>query len=305
MRRLALLLAVAGGLAGCGFGAGKGSSDVSLTVTRDFGAQRLGRAAKKAPGSDTVMRFLQRSFRVTTRYGGGFVQSIDGISGGNQGSRPFDWFYYVNGIEGAKGAAAAPVHGGDRIVWDYHDWGATMDTPAIVGSFPEPFLHGIEGRRTPVRLECDTGSDAACATTQDRLTEVGTRLARAVLGTGAGEKTTRVLVGPWSVLRNSIVTRELEQGPRVSGVYVRPAADGSSFTLLDGEGRDVRRLGPGTGLVAALRFEDQNPTWVITGTDAAGVRAAAGAVTEKALARRFAAVVVDGQVLSAPAGSAP
>src|SRR3712207_8032212 len=54
-------------------------------------------------------------------YGGGFVQSIDGISGGRQRGRSVDWFYYVNGIEGGSGAAARKLAPGDRVWWDHHD----------------------------------------------------------------------------------------------------------------------------------------------------------------------------------------
>ena len=30
-----------------------------------------------------------------------------------------------------------------------------MRVPAIVGAFPEPMRHGIEGKRLPVRVECE------------------------------------------------------------------------------------------------------------------------------------------------------
>src|SRR5581483_10616859 len=79
---MASAIAVAVALAGCGLGAGKGTSDVAVTVTHDFGTASVGSANEsRVPGSQTVMRLLERSFRVNTRFGGGFVQSIDGRSG--------------------------------------------------------------------------------------------------------------------------------------------------------------------------------------------------------------------------------
>ena len=153
--------AVALALAGCGLGAGKATSGIAtLTVTRDFGTGPVGSVTEKSiPGSQTVMRMLERSFKVTTRYSGGFVESIDGHSGG---SSRLDWFYYVNGIEASLGAAGTSVHYGDRIWWDLHDWTATDSIPAVVGSFPEPFIHGINDRRFPVTLECATDAGMAC-----------------------------------------------------------------------------------------------------------------------------------------------
>ncbi len=50
------------------------------------------------------MSLLLRNYPVATRYGGGFVQSIDGLAGGQEGGRPVDWFYYVNGVEARTGS---------------------------------------------------------------------------------------------------------------------------------------------------------------------------------------------------------
>src|SRR5206468_6407420 len=140
---VALSAAVA---AGCGLGAGDEPSQTQLLVSRDFGALPLAETDQpKVGGSDTVMRLLQRNAKgVSTRYGGGFVQSVAGLSGGTLGGRPVDWFFYVNGIESDKGAAAVRVHQGDRVWWDFHDWGVTDHVPAVVGQFPDPFLHGID-----------------------------------------------------------------------------------------------------------------------------------------------------------------
>ena len=51
------------------------------------------------------MRLLDRNAEISTRYGGGFVQSIDGIEGGRSDGRQLDWFFYVNGVESPVGAA--------------------------------------------------------------------------------------------------------------------------------------------------------------------------------------------------------
>jgi len=99
---------VAATAAGCGLGAGPAPGGVQLTVTHDFGARVLSRtSAPKVKGAETVMSLLLRNDKlVTTRYGGGFVESIDGQSGGQEvAGDPVDWFYYVNGIEAPKGAA--------------------------------------------------------------------------------------------------------------------------------------------------------------------------------------------------------
>src|SRR3712207_9028518 len=107
------------------------------------------------------MRLLQRNTRVKTRFGGGYVQAIEGLGGGRERGRPVDWFYYVNGVHAPKGAGATKVRPGDRIWWDRRDWGVTNRVPAVVGSFPEPFVHGIDGERLSTRIECDRSVDDA------------------------------------------------------------------------------------------------------------------------------------------------
>jgi hypothetical protein len=290
-------------LASCGLGPGRTPSAIHLTVTQGFGAGAVG--AQRAPhvrGQETVMSLLMRNHKVKTRYGGGFAQSIDGHSGGTLAGDPVDWFYYVNGIEAPKGAADTNVYPGDRIWWDLHDWSQTDHVPAIVGSFPEPFLHGTGGKRLPVRVECVELSGTPCQTVAARLRSFGVPAALAAIGPGDEPYTLRVLVGPWPAVRGTPATQTIERGPRASGVYARFAASGQTLTLLDAHGRATRTLGAGAGLVAASRYAEEAPVWVVTGTDAAGVSLAAGALGERELHNRFAlALEPSGKMLPVPA----
>jgi hypothetical protein len=282
--------AAAVAIAGCGLGPGAGTGQVSLTVTRGFGQQPVGTATEShAPGSETVMRMLERSFQVQTRYGGGFVQSIGGHAGD---SSHRDWFYYVNGIEAGQGAATTSVHRGDRIWWDLHDWSATDSVPAVVGSFPEPFLHGIGGKRLPTVVECAPGAASACARVSAALKAVGVPVASQLLGTGSGTDSLGVVVGTWSQVRALLAAGLISRGPGRSGVYARFAGPaGGSLQLLDPAGHVARTLGAGAGLVAATRDNVSEPVWLVTGTDAAGVDAAAAALSPARLRDRFALAV--------------
>ena len=87
----ALLVAVlAPAAAGCGFGEGaeQAGGGATLRVTRDFGHRELGEVKlDKVREGQTVMRMLRSEFDVTTRYGGRFVQSIDGLEGEGAGGQ--------------------------------------------------------------------------------------------------------------------------------------------------------------------------------------------------------------------------
>lgn len=234
------------------------------------------------------MSLLRRNASVSTRYGGGFVQSVDGLEGGTQAGAPWDWFYYVNGLEATKGAAETTLHAGDRVWWDLHDWSQTDDIPAVVGSFPEPFLAGIAGKRYPVRVECSDPSDAACRTVLSRLRGIGVPAALAALSGGEGPETLRVLVGPFSAIGGDPSVKTIAQGPRSSGVYARFTSRGKALELLDSGGHTIRTLEGGAGLVAATRYREQAPVWIVTGSDLAGVARAAEAFDETSLRNRFA-----------------
>jgi hypothetical protein len=262
---------------------------VTVTVTRGFGSVPLAELnVRRVPGSETVMRMLERHFRVGTRYGGGFVQSINGFSGT---SSKLDWFYYVNGVQASTGAATTAVHQGDRIWWDLHDWSAAESVPAVVGSFPEPFLHGISGRRYPVTVDCAPDVTAACQLVSRELTKLRIPFASQVIGAGPGTDTLVLAVGTWRDLSPEVVDQVVQSGPAASGVYARFASHGSILALLSPHGQVVRRLGAGAGLVAATAQGSSPPTWLVTGTDPAGVSAAARALTPAALHDHFALAV--------------
>jgi len=302
-RALLLLLVLAATVAGgCGLGAGDSKEGgASVLVTRDFGSRQVGTgAADPIPGGETVMRMLQRDFDVETRYGGGFVQAINGIAGGREDGRPVDWFYYVNGILADNGAAAHKLAAGDRIWWDHHDWGAAQDIRAVVGAFPEPFLSGVDGKRLPVRLDCAADANEVCDEVAERLSEVGVNAGRSAAGSFGGVGVLRVKVGRWAEIRNDAAVRRLEAGPRASGVFARPTATGDEIALLDPRGEVERTLGAGGGLVAATRMGGEAPTWVVTGTDEVGVAAAAAQLQEEALSDSFAIAVEDGRPTPLP-----
>src|SRR4051794_24477343 len=164
------------------------------------------------------MRLLRSHFDVKTRYGGGFVQAIHGLTGKGPGGR-HDWFYFVNGREGAVGAADYELSTGDVVQWDYRRWDAAMAVPAIVGAFPEPLRHGLRGKRFPVRVECESASAPACTETKRRLRAEGVEATGASLGTSAAEKVIRVVVAKWSRARSVSAVRSLERGPSRSGVF--------------------------------------------------------------------------------------
>ena len=278
--------------AGCGFGPGIGTGAVKLRVTENFGSTTLKNlTAGKVAGSETDMQLLQHHVAdVGTKYGGGFVESIDGHSGT---SHDYDWFYYVNGIAATKGAAVTKLYKGDNVWFDLHDWSASgaTSTAAVVGAFPEPFQNGTGGRRYPSTISWSTGLKPAADEITAQFTRLHIPLSPAHPGYGANDVLS-VNVGTWRQLRGEVIAELLKFGPGTSGVYARIAQGGRELDLENEAGAVVKRLGPDTGLIAAVaNSNDPAPTWLVTGTDRAGVMAAARAFNTRSLADHFALVV--------------
>ena len=300
IRRLALPLLLSVLLVpGCGLGEGEErEGGVELRITRDFGRERLASARREGVREgDTVMRFLRSERRVETRFGGGFVQSIDGLAGTGGDGRA-DWFYFVNGIEASVGAAEFELSPGDVVQWDYRRWEAAMRVPAVVGAYPEPFLHGSKGKRFPVRVECEDTAGRACSEVKRRLREREVAATGATLGTSGTRNVIRVVVARWAAARSVRGARRLEGRPAQSGVFARFRGDGRTLELLDERGRVERRVGQRAGLVAATAPDEEEIVWLVTGTDTAGVEAAARLLDERQLRDAFA-------VAATPQGTEP
>jgi Domain of unknown function (DUF4430) len=150
-RRLLGLGVVTAAAAACGSSVAtppSGPRAAAVTITEGFGGRVLA-TARAAPGQ-SAMTALRRVARVDTRYGGRFVQSIDGVAG--DPSRGMAWLYFVNGFQANVGATDYTLHPGDREWWDYRYWNDLIQVPVAIGAWPEPFVHGFGGARPAVEV---------------------------------------------------------------------------------------------------------------------------------------------------------
>jgi hypothetical protein len=147
VKRALVACLAAAALAGCG-SSSHGGGQASVWITRDRGVHVV--LVKKVPAGETAMAALERVANVKTRYGGRFVQSIDGVSGSL--SAQHDWLYFINGYEADRSAADYTLHDGDIEWWDYRHWKGAIHVPVVVGAFPEPFRHGYDGKTRKAAL---------------------------------------------------------------------------------------------------------------------------------------------------------
>jgi len=126
----------------------EGTFPVTIIATEDFGASILFDEELIIESGESSMDVLQKVAAVTTTYGGGYVGSINGIKSqySSENGEKEDWLYFINGMLASVGAAQYKPHPGDIIHWDFHDWSSNRAVTAIIGEYPEPFLHGYNGK---------------------------------------------------------------------------------------------------------------------------------------------------------------
>ena len=205
MRRAIVWLALPVLVAGCGEHrvqppvTAPAAPAASLVISEGFGS-KIVRSERVAPGQ-SVLAALQGG-------GGGVdavrrpVRAVDRRRSGSLDDGE-DWLYFVNGVEADVGAAEWTLRDGDTAWWDFRRWRAYANVPAVVGSWPEPFVHGA--RTAPASVTADPPLAAAL------------QKAGAKVGTGASPF--RVLVGAETDLR----TRDADWAPGRRGPAVRRA----------------------------------------------------------------------------------
>jgi hypothetical protein len=190
IRRAFSALAVLVLLAGCGGAAGEGEGTAQLWVTRDRGAKLL--VDTKVDAGQTLMRALASKTDVKTRYGGRYVQAVNGIEGSLSAQR--DWFWFVNGYEGDRSAASYRLHDGDVAWLDYRAWQREGEARVVVGAFPEPFLHGYEGKTRQLAIRYEPAAARRAAAVARGFDEADVRALPAPVPEGAN--VIEVRVGP-------------------------------------------------------------------------------------------------------------
>jgi hypothetical protein len=138
---------------------------------------------------------------------------------------------------------------------------------------------------------------------QKQLDRAGVSAGSGSVGAEARGGVLRIEVGKWSDLSRLQELELLLKGPAVSGVYARFATQDGGLQLLDASGKLVRSAPPGTGLLAAVIPAGQQPLWVVTGVDDAGVARAASELDVAKLRNAYAVAVTPSGVLRLPLGA--
>ena len=224
------------------------------------------------------MSLLMRNYPVDTRFGGGFVQSIDGLAGGQEAGAPGRLVLLRQRRAGAEGGGRDERPPG---------------RPRLVGSPRlEPDRGSRRGRRLVPRAvperhrrQAAAGADRmlgdrhryACRTVTERLRALGVPAAIAAIGSSGAPETLRVLVGPWPAARAATSTSRASTAVRARAACTRASRGGRALSCSIRTVSAVRTLGAGAGLIAATRRAKTPRCGSSRGTDARASKAPARA----------------------------
>lgn len=284
------------------------TGEVTLIVTRDFGKEHIFNENIKLDSKKSVMELLNQHLDVQTAYGGGFVNSINGLESGYTNAaekEKLDWFYFMNGIMTSVGATEYFPTNGDVIWWDYHAWGDIPFTPAVIGTFPQPFLNGYQGENPGTLILSGQGCQDLAEALADYLKSVGVKEVEVKpyeekLASDRSKIT--IVVALWEELSDSSFWNGIQAHRDKTGWFAE--LEKNAFHGLNEKALRQVTYNQGVGAILAtgMGMGDSTPLWLITGIDMEGVADAVKALTseEGKISGHFGALVHDKSIVSLP-----
>jgi hypothetical protein len=286
------------------------SSQVRVVVTRDFGHQVMLDELVPIDSNTSAMEALREVAEIETAYGGGFVNAINSVHSGYSGSHTSkeDWFVYFNGISSNVGALDYTLHPGDTEHWDFRDWDFRQFVPAIIGDFPEPFLHGYRGVVYPTVITYQDGWEGEAREIAERLSQLGVESISSKnvdeLLDDEKESSNLILLGT----SDCQLIGEINQPWNKLGFYCH--FENSSLKVFRSTGDLAAEYEAGVGVIQATQNPwnpkgvgvCENVVWMLSGLDETGVKNAVDTLVNHHNDFEYACAVVvaGGEVIKVP-----
>ena len=253
------------------------ANQLVLQISRDFGRTVLFAQTVYYHGNASLLDLMKAHLQVETGYGGSFINSINGLSsssGGFGGARQ-DWFVYINGICSDVGVQDYDPRNAQVIWWDYHRWKSGPSISALIGSYPEPFLHGYRGNIKPSLIMVAGGDLSIAGALQQSLKSQDvaqiniTNIDENSLVNRSGPT---IVVGEWGQLQSLNYLDKFNQAYKRNGTGIHFTDQG--LELLDWNGQVQRSVAESVGVVVAsgAGLGDDSPLWLVAGTDPIGLQ---------------------------------
>ena len=279
---------------------------VRVIVTQDFGNELVLDESVIISDSVNALDALHEVATVETKYGGGFVEAINGIRSQYSGSKvKRDWFFYVNGISANVGGLSYKLCNGDIEHWDFHDWRLRAFVPAIIGDFPQPFLGGYRGKVSPTIIVYDKDFQNAAQDLMNELEKLGVEnvhVAGPESSAYSKEHSNLILLGT----QDFDLISELNENRKL-GFYIH--FEDNKAVILDSEGNNTQ-YESGYGFIQATQNPwnpkgigaCENVVWMVSGVGQSQVHNAVDILTHHYEKFRYAcsAAIIGDKVIKVP-----
>jgi len=283
-----------------------GDIEVRVVVTQDFGAELMLDESVAVNDGANALDALQKVTTIETKYGGGFIEAINGVrSQYSQSKVRKDWFFYINGISANVGGLSYKLCDGDIEHWDFHDWSLRAFVPAIIGDFPQPFLSGYRGKVSPTIIVHDKVFQNAAQDLMNELEKLGVENV-CTAGTESSayskEHSNLILLGT----RDFDLISELNENRKL-GFYIH--FEDSKAVILDSEGNNTQ-YESGYGFIQATQNPwnpkgigaCENVVWMVSGVGQSQVHNAVDILTHHYEKFRYAcsSAIIGDKVIKVP-----
>ncbi|RKD21439.1 protein of unknown function [Caminicella sporogenes DSM 14501] len=296
-------------ISGCGSKNGSSlNGQAVLVVTKNYGKDVIFDKKVKIDKNYTVMDILEENLQVGTKWGGDFVSEINGIksdNGGVSGKRQ-DWFYFVNGVCADTGASEYEVKSQDIVWWDYHPWeNMNSANSAVIGCFPEPFIHGYRNKPNKVIIMASTDNLDLANSLKDSILSKGAenievkKLDENLIKDRLGPT---IVIGQWDEIKKLNYINNLNEEYKKSGINVHFKDE--KIELLKYDGTAVKKIKENAGVITAVGegLGDDKPLWLIVGIDSKGLDKAVNLLVNnpEKIKNMYSAVVTSEEIISLP-----
>ncbi len=282
---------------------------VRIIASNNFGKDLMFDEERYVSPESSAIDALREVAEVETAYGGGFVNSINGVNSKYTGTSMVkqDWFFYINGIFANVGGLEYKLSDGDVEQWDFHNWNFKTHVTATIGFFPEPFLHGYGGevRKTIVVYEENLEEEARLVARV--LTELGVEnvstLDERELSSDERGGSNLIILGTIG----SKTISELNEIHERLGLHVY--FKGSEMVVLDSKGQITEQHANG-GVIQASQnpwnpkgtMASENVVWTIVGIDEEDLKNTIDVLIERRseFQYSFAVTMVEDQICRIP-----
>lgn len=281
------------------------NQNVNLIISKDFGSEEVYDEELEIKKDTSVMEIMEENLEIETAYGGGFINSINGIKSGftdSKDKKKVDWFYYVNGNLSQVGAEDYYLNSEDVVIWDYHDWSGENYISSIIGAYPRNFTNGYDGNilKTELRYSNKYKEDSK------KLSEfLKTQGVEGIEEKDLDEKdieneeVNTIAIGNWDEVSKISYINDI-YNEEVNGLFFKIE---DSIKALDYNKKVSKEYKKGAVIAAIPKgYSTGANLWIIIGNDEKSIEDAVKVLyeTPEKINGKFAAVVSDNEIVNIP-----